>query len=308
MVYILNFNVPKTLPDFLFYYEEYLATNIDLLFEGFVDGTTTWSVPRRAQPGDIVIFMCAGSARHNLGMVTSHLPASASAELRSFVDEQKTLYKQYSGCLLGTGIVATDPKFYPDSNWWAADIGQLRRFETPVSIDDFRDFITISRTNSVTKLSGEQWAQLKRLVNRKNPGFFPDVPEPDAETLRREFDTAVRKENGKTLAQLKKEAKGKSAPASASAVRTTVYHRDPVIAAYVKKRADGHCQLCGAEAPFRDPDGEPYLECHHIVWLSMGGMDSAENCAALCPNCHRRMHVLNDPGDVQRLKNVCRKA
>ena len=56
-------------------------------------------------------------------------------------------------------------------------------------------------------------------------------------------------------------------------------------------------------APFADQAGEPYLECHHIEWLSKGGMDSADNCVALCPNCHRKMHTLNDPDDVNILKS-----
>ena len=87
-----------------------------------------------------------------------------------------------------------------------------------------------------------------------------------------------------------------------SSVQTKVYHRDPTIAAYVKKRAKGYCQLCGQKAPFYDQDGEPYLECHHIVWLSNGGMDSPNNCVALCPNCHRKMHVINDLNDINILK------
>lgn len=49
-------------------------------------------------------------------------------------------------------------------------------------------------------------------------------------------------------------------------------------------------------------DGKPYFECHHIDWISKGGSDSNENTVALCPNCHRKMHVLNDPKDVEKLR------
>jgi 5-methylcytosine-specific restriction protein A len=44
------------------------------------------------------------------------------------------------------------------------------------------------------------------------------------------------------------------------------------------------------------------LECHHVEWLSCGGEDSIDNVVALCPNCHRRIHVLNDADDNMRLK------
>jgi 5-methylcytosine-specific restriction endonuclease McrA len=77
--------------------------------------------------------------------------------------------------------------------------------------------------------------------------------------------------------------------------------RNPYVSEYAKKRAKGICQLCGNPAPFSKADGEPYLESHHIVWLSKGGEDSPANSVALCPNCHRKMHVLNDPLDVQML-------
>ena len=89
-----------------------------------------------------------------------------------------------------------------------------------------------------------------------------------------------------------------------SNVQTRIYHRDPTIVAYVKKRANGCCELCGQKAPFDGQNGDPYLECHHMDWLSKGGMDSAENCVALCPNCHRRMHILNDQADINTLKAI----
>ncbi|BDZ92717.1 hypothetical protein VEE69_15940 [Escherichia coli] len=43
-------------------------------------------------------------------------------------------------------------------------------------------------------------------------------------------------------------------------------------------------------APSLKEDGTPFLEVHHIEWLSKGGEDSVENAIALCPNCHRQAH------------------
>ena len=77
--------------------------------------------------------------------------------------------------------------------------------------------------------------------------------------------------------------------------------RDPYVSEEAKRRANGICQLCGQPAPFCKSDGKPYLETHHIVFLSRGGEDSPKNTAALCPNCHRKMHVLEDPKDVEKL-------
>ena len=79
--------------------------------------------------------------------------------------------------------------------------------------------------------------------------------------------------------------------------------RSRYLAQAAKSEANGICQLCGQPAPFRDNNGEPYLEAHHIKWLSRGGADTIENIVALCPNCHKRIHILDDPDDVKTLKS-----
>ena len=80
--------------------------------------------------------------------------------------------------------------------------------------------------------------------------------------------------------------------------------RNADIVAQSRSRAKGICQLCNQPAPFIDKNGEPYLEVHHIVWLSQGGSDTLDNTAALCPNCHSRMHHLDKPEDVEKLKTL----
>ena len=77
--------------------------------------------------------------------------------------------------------------------------------------------------------------------------------------------------------------------------------RDKYVSEYTKRRAQGVCQLCDQPAPFCDPNGIPYLETHHVIWLADGGPDSIENTVAICPNCHRKMHILNLDEDVQKL-------
>lgn len=82
------------------------------------------------------------------------------------------------------------------------------------------------------------------------------------------------------------------------------YVRNKYVSDYAKRRAKGICQLCGKPAPFVDRNGEPYLETHHVKWLGDGGVDSIDNTVALCPNCHRKMHSLNLPEDVDTLLRV----
>ena len=89
---------------------------------------------------------------------------------------------------------------------------------------------------------------------------------------------------------------------------TTTYMRDHYVSEYAKQRANGICQLCHLPAPFIDRDGKPYLESHHIIWLSDGGEDSISNTVALCPNCHRKMHALNLDDDVNKLLQIATKS
>lgn len=85
---------------------------------------------------------------------------------------------------------------------------------------------------------------------------------------------------------------------------TSSYERDPSISALVKLRANGICDLCRKPSPFADKKGRPFLEVHHVIWLSRNGVDSIRNAVALCPNCHRKMHILDDPADVLTLEQV----
>ena len=94
----------------------------------------------------------------------------------------------------------------------------------------------------------------------------------------------------------------KSSPKS-NAYKTTVqqYVRSAYVVEYAKRLANGICQLCEQPAPFKDKKSMPYLETHHIAWLARGGEDTIFNRVALCPNCHKRMHVLDLEEDKTKL-------
>ena len=74
------------------------------------------------------------------------------------------------------------------------------------------------------------------------------------------------------------------------------------ISEYVKRRAQGICELCRKPAPFHDLDGRPYLESYRIKKLSDGGPDTIKNTAALCPNCRVKLQLLGLPEDIERVK------
>jgi 5-methylcytosine-specific restriction protein A len=70
--------------------------------------------------------------------------------------------------------------------------------------------------------------------------------------------------------------------------------RDPLVKAWVLKNAEGKCEGCGELAPFKQVNGLPFLEVHHVKRLAQKGSDRISNAVALCPNCHRRCHHSSD--------------
>ena len=95
-----------------------------------------------------------------------------------------------------------------------------------------------------------------------------------------------------------------SSETSRRLITSRVFARNAEVVKETKKRANGVCQFCGRPAPFIDKNGTPYLEAHHIVWLSRGGEDNTSNTVALCPNCHKRMHILDRAEDREKLQDI----
>lgn len=107
-------------------------------------------------------------------------------------------------------------------------------------------------------------------------------------------------EDRKTLLQLPTEELREKALSASTDVRppkerlAIIRDRSQAIRAYALKRAGGQCEACNAPAPFKTPDGEAYLESHHLRRLSDDGPDHPEWVAGICPNCHRRIHFGGD--------------
>ncbi|EPY5199263.1 HNH endonuclease [Klebsiella quasipneumoniae] len=108
--------------------------------------------------------------------------------------------------------------------------------------------------------------------------------------VKSEFEVAVEAAAKLPPSERKQILEAESKIPELTVVTTRVYKRSPCVVAEVLLKAEGKCQSCKRDAPFLKEDGTPFLEVHHIEWLSKGGEDSVENAIALCPNCHRQAH------------------
>ncbi|WP_304183364.1 HNH endonuclease [Pseudoalteromonas prydzensis] len=128
----------------------------------------------------------------------------------------------------------------------------------------------------------------------------------DKNHLNRVFETKTKKAKRLNDEEIKRRAKNARKNVGSRKAIIQQHERNPWVAEHAKRLAKGYCMLCDQPAPFKNKAGEPYLETHHIIWLAKGGEDTIANTVALCPNCHRKMHIQNDKKDIQRLQMKCK--
>ncbi len=159
----------------------------------------------------------------------------------------------------------------------------------------------------VVKLAGKPFTsrQNDEEGNERSVWIFPIKPATDMEEVIESIDDATVKVLSNE--ELKRNYEKIDGKRSAKVRETKVYARNPYLKELVKRIAEGKCQFCGNDAPFVDQKGEPYLEEHHVQALADGGLDTMNNVVAICPNCHRKMHILKDADDIAFLKSVADK-
>ena len=130
----------------------------------------------------------------------------------------------------------------------------------------------------------------------------------DKSIIDKNYEKKVKKIRKLSVEELEEKARQtQSSNPSRRCTTSQTYERNPYVTEFAKRRANGVCELCNQVAPFTNKQNEPYLETHHIEWLSNGGSDTIENTVALCPNCHKKMHLVDDPRDKNKLMRLNKK-
>jgi len=161
----------------------------------------------------------------------------------------------------------------------------MERLETPIPVTSFVKLSNGQPLRPRTRSGG--WSYVKEL-----PKWVG--------TLR---ETALAEEHNLKLEQEVTESLTSTPESRTKRLQNAPKHPEPIqtiskgfkrnadVIAEVLHRANGHCEKCGKEAPFKKAkDGTPYLEVHHKIMLSDGGEDTVDNAIATCPNCHRELH------------------
>jgi 5-methylcytosine-specific restriction protein A len=145
------------------------------------------------------------------------------------------------------------------------------------------------------------WIFPLKLVEKTTPAIMSE------ESFQREQFNKERLAKTLSNEELIRRIRSTTKTAAQQKVVSNRFVRNGYVAEIAKRNAQGKCQLCGQPAPFNDRSNNPYLETHHIQWLSKGGEDTTENTVALCPNCHRKMHILDLEKDKNQLRNHARQ-
>lgn len=181
----------------------------------------------------------------------------------------------------------------------SGSVGCLIRYEhlidyMPYFQEPVRRFINIAirETTILPKMKNAHSlgsiAYISKITHKNIPNPYYIIEEQDFQRLQ---ERQVKKARMMTDGDLEKAiARGQTYPTKTN-VMTSLYVRNPYLAEFVKRQAQGICHDCHQFAPFiSKTTGEPYLETHHIIPLSLGGKDTIDNVIALCPNCHRKRH------------------
>ena len=176
--FITNFTSPTDIEDLKYFFHEQGGTNLDVLIDEYKEGTE-WSVHSGATIGNIVFFMCAKTSwdtRH-VGGLRKIAREEGDPALIRFAEDQYKKYKKYAGKILAVGQITDNPyeispQYYGQRSQWFARIDNIVLFAKPVDISQFNDFVMVSRTNAITKLTPEQTGSLMKIIQRENPDCF----------------------------------------------------------------------------------------------------------------------------------------
>lgn len=165
------------------------------------------------------------------------------------------------------------------------------------------------RTKTIPRATGNQFgfgqSNLRYCTDALAMEAVPDILRYiDSFNAGREYEAPFEQELSRftteELRRLAGDPTGNAAPSYTATVKQR--KRNPYLPELAKRRANGVCQLCNTTLNFSDRTGRPYLEAHHIIPLVDDGLDELSNMVALCPNCHRKMHVDPQEEDYSLLK------
>lgn len=178
-----NISFPKTIEELEYFADEFNVEEILTVDE------TEWTAPKWAVPGDIVLFFHAKTTIQKITSLETKLKKEKDAMneetyqwLLDSLQRARTIYKNYGGKIFAIGRVSGrciydaqegDEIFHWGSRFYAP-IDSICVLKHPIDIDEFSDFIFVSRQSAITPVVGGDFEHLKKIIMAKNevPDYF----------------------------------------------------------------------------------------------------------------------------------------
>lgn len=185
-----------------------------------------------------------------------------------------------------TAKIGSHPR--PSKGWvnrYGASLTDIRLVTPPISLGTIRRRLKkltwAIYPRSITTPESAMAKQVLDLISERRRTRTPDISDEALEVA--------------SIDELRRIALLRTSSSVPSRTSRQLYRaRSRAIRNYVLRRANGVCESCKCDAPFRRPDGSPYLEPHHTKRLADEGPDHPAKVIGLCPNCHRRAHLAVD--------------
>ncbi len=174
--FINNISFPKTLDELRHYVFEVGRFDMeDILY----NRDTEWTAPKWVVPNDIVFFFHAKTAIaaiRRLEIRLEHENAEDKDGLLLSLQKAREIYRKFGGKVFAIGRVRERPfidDFAETENLhWSskifAAIGDIYVLDNPIDLNEFSDFIFLSRQSAITAVLGSDFERLKELIFRKN--------------------------------------------------------------------------------------------------------------------------------------------
>ena len=175
--FLNNISFPKTLGEL-----EYFADGFNV--EEILDvDKTEWTAPKWTVRGDIVFFFHAKTAIQKITMLETKLREEKKERseenyqwLWDALKRARRLYKMYGGKIFAIGEISDRPiydvqkgdEIFHWSSRFYAPIDNIFVLKHPIDIDEFSNFIFVSRQSAITPVVGSDFEHLKDLIASKN--------------------------------------------------------------------------------------------------------------------------------------------
>lgn len=177
--HISNISFPNDIDALEVFIYEHSLYNIESILNG--DGRV-WTVPRNSKLGDIVFFFHAKTAISRITSLVSRVRELSDYSehnkeyLLEWLERARQLYKKYGGKIFAVGRIVSPPEYiyisdddpYHFHGRIYADIGDIVCLDTPISIEQFNSFITVSRHSAITPLPLSEFNRLKEIIFSSN--------------------------------------------------------------------------------------------------------------------------------------------